>query len=223
MHPCTILKINPTRCTVLFSILISLLYMFPATMCPSSGEITISMRRWYLSLCMGGIWCDDWSETSTSTPDATHTEWQIPPSHRYSNFSWWWAHGCPKHVQKRNKYTKQNCAPSWIYLQASSPDRFSFEDGKLVLGQSSKQEKGFWILNIFFSSPGLKIRRAFLVQVRSVAVLIWTWMGALKEMPGHVLPCCRRLLIPVRQDREPTLSCLPQHTHTHTHTQHKQE
>ena len=25
--------------------------------------------------------------------------------------------GCPKHVQKKNKYTKQNCAPSWIYLQ----------------------------------------------------------------------------------------------------------
>jgi len=27
------------------------------------------------------------------------------------------ARGCPKHVEKRNKYTKQNCAPSWIYLQ----------------------------------------------------------------------------------------------------------
>ena len=38
-------------------------------------------------------------------------------SHRYSNFSWWWAHGRPKHVGKRDKYTKQNCAPSWIYLQ----------------------------------------------------------------------------------------------------------
>ena len=58
------------------------------------------------------------SETPTSRPDATHTEWQIPVSHRYNNFSWWWAHGCPKHVNKRNKYTKQNCAPSLIYLQA---------------------------------------------------------------------------------------------------------
>ena len=26
--------------------------MFRATMCPSSGEITISMRTWYLSLCI---------------------------------------------------------------------------------------------------------------------------------------------------------------------------
>jgi len=26
-------------------------------------------------------------------------------------------HSCPKHVQKINKYTKKNCAPSWLYLQ----------------------------------------------------------------------------------------------------------
>jgi len=25
-------------------------------MCPSSGEITVSMRHWYLSLCTGGVW-----------------------------------------------------------------------------------------------------------------------------------------------------------------------
>ena len=117
VHPCTILQINPTRCTILLSIFISLLYMFRATMCPSSGEITVSMRYWYLSLCMGGVCSAGWSETPTSRPDTTHTEWQIPVSHRYSNFSWWWAHGCPKHVEIRNKYTKQNCVPSWIYLQ----------------------------------------------------------------------------------------------------------
>ena len=38
-------------------------------------------------------------------------------SHRCSNFSWWWALSCPKHVEKRNKHTKKNCAPSWLYLQ----------------------------------------------------------------------------------------------------------
>ena len=37
-----------------------------------------------------------------------------------SNFSRWWAHVCPKHVEKKNKYTKQNCVPSWIYLQDCS-------------------------------------------------------------------------------------------------------
>jgi len=38
-------------------------------------------------------------------------------SNKYSYFSWWWAHSCPKHVEKRNKHTKKNCAPSWLYLQ----------------------------------------------------------------------------------------------------------
>jgi len=67
MHPCTVLQINPTRCTILLSIFISLLYMFRATMCPSSGEITLSMR-WYLSLCMGGVWSAGWSFNQTSRP-----------------------------------------------------------------------------------------------------------------------------------------------------------
>ena len=34
--------------------LFQLLYMFRTTMCPSSGELTLSMRHWYFSLCMGG-------------------------------------------------------------------------------------------------------------------------------------------------------------------------
>jgi len=59
----SILQINPTRCTILLSIFISLLYMFRATMCPSPGEITVSMRHWYLSLCRGGVWSSGWSET----------------------------------------------------------------------------------------------------------------------------------------------------------------
>ena len=29
-------------------------YMFRETMCPSSGELTVSMRHWYFSFCMGG-------------------------------------------------------------------------------------------------------------------------------------------------------------------------
>ena len=165
MHPCTILQINPTRCTVLLSIVISLLYMFRATMCPLSGEITLSMRHWCRSqwprglrrryaaarllrswvrippgawmfvLCeccvlSGRGFCDE----LITRPEESYRLWcvvvcdlekprewgghdprwvaapqpkkrvfvAIPVSHRYSNFSWWWAHGCPKHVEKRN-------------------------------------------------------------------------------------------------------------------------
>jgi U4/U6.U5 tri-snRNP-associated protein 1 len=42
-------------------------------------------------------------------------------SHKYSCFSWWWAHSRPKHVEKRNKHSEKNCAPSWLYLQENWP------------------------------------------------------------------------------------------------------
>ena len=61
VQPGTILQINPTRCTILLGMFISLLYMFRATMCPSSGEITVSVWHWYLSLCMGGVRSAGWS------------------------------------------------------------------------------------------------------------------------------------------------------------------
>jgi len=47
---------------------------------------------------------------------STHSD-KYEVSHRYSHFFWWWAHGRPKHVENRNKHTKKNCAPSWLYLQ----------------------------------------------------------------------------------------------------------
>jgi len=43
--------------------------------------------------------------------------YQYQVSHKYSCFSWWWAHSLPKHVEKRNERTKKNCAPTWLYLQ----------------------------------------------------------------------------------------------------------
>jgi len=103
VHLRTIWQINPTRCTILFNICI----YFPSL--HISGihvpiirrKIAVSMRHWYLSLCM----CDvaGRSFTRTSRPEANHTEWQIPVSYRYRKFSWWWTHGCPKLVEKRNK------------------------------------------------------------------------------------------------------------------------
>ena len=35
--------------------------------------------------------------------------------HMYGIFSWWWAHSCPKHVERSNKTYYENCAPSWFY------------------------------------------------------------------------------------------------------------
>jgi len=55
-----VFQINLTRCTILLSIFISLLYMFRATMCPSSEEIIVYMRQscvtlWVVSGLLFGV------------------------------------------------------------------------------------------------------------------------------------------------------------------------
>ena len=82
------------------SMFISFLYMFWASMCPSSGEITVFMWHLVFVTVCGRLVCRVEYQT------VIHTEWQIP-SAIYSYFSWWWAHSHPKHVEKRNKHTKK--------------------------------------------------------------------------------------------------------------------
>ena len=111
MHPCVISQIGPNRWKILLNVFISLLYVFRAFTYPSSGEnYCIYATLVFVTLYGWRMVC---------RPYATHTEWRIPVSHRYIIFSWWWARECPKYVlvQKRNKYIKQNCAPSWTYLR----------------------------------------------------------------------------------------------------------
>jgi len=106
--------------------------MFLATMCPSSGETTIFVT---LGTCYT-VWMTVWYAGCTIfvTLGTCYTVWMtvwyarctLHTSHPYgitstkcrknSCFSWWWAYSCPKHVDKRNKYTKKNCSPSWLYL-----------------------------------------------------------------------------------------------------------
>jgi len=54
--------------------------MFRATMCPSSGEPTVSMRHWQFSLCTGGClvcWLG-WDSSQPTDQTATRTEWKAP-------------------------------------------------------------------------------------------------------------------------------------------------
>jgi hypothetical protein len=50
-----ILEIEPAWCTVFLSTCISFFYMFRATMCPSSGEITVFMRPLVLVILYGWL------------------------------------------------------------------------------------------------------------------------------------------------------------------------
>ena len=113
-HEMFFLQISPTRCTIPLNTFIALLYMFRASMCPSSGEKL-------LYLCDTGICHSVWVATGLLVGVSLQPADQTPPiqSDKYQCridtviFSWWWAHGCPKHVEKWNTYIKQNCAPSW--------------------------------------------------------------------------------------------------------------
>ena len=44
--------------------------------------------------------------------------WHIPDA-VLIQFSWWWAHGCPKHVENRNKHTWKRTVRQAGYLQRS--------------------------------------------------------------------------------------------------------
>jgi len=98
--------ISPTGSTILFNIFISLLYMFRASMCPSSRENYCIYATLVFCHFLDGAWSAGWIETPKRV-----TKYQCRIDKAI--LSWWWAHGCPKHIEKRNKYIKQNCPPSW--------------------------------------------------------------------------------------------------------------
>ena len=133
------------------------LYMFRATMCPSSAETPVFMRHLVLVILYGwlsgmqGAPCipDSHPCRITSTKCRTgctlHTrqssiqnnKYQV--SYKYSCFSWWWAHSCPKHVEKRNKHTKKKlCTKLALFTRL-------YRDGR-----STEHKINFLIVNYGF-------------------------------------------------------------------------
>ena len=90
--------------------------MFQMTICQSSGETTVSMRHLEFVILCGWLSGMQGPQTLHTRQSYTQSD-KYHVSHRYSCFSWWWAHSHPKHVEKRYKHTKKNCTPSWLYLQ----------------------------------------------------------------------------------------------------------
>ena len=82
----------------------SLLYVFRASMRLYREKITVSVRHWYLSLCMDGVWSAEWIELIQPADQTPPT--QIDKYQRRIDiviFSWRWAHGRLKHIENRNK------------------------------------------------------------------------------------------------------------------------
>jgi hypothetical protein len=73
VHPCMILKIKSTWCAIFLSMFISFLYMFRATVCQSSGEITVHMVLVILYGQLSGM-----QGVNPAYQEVIHTELQIP-------------------------------------------------------------------------------------------------------------------------------------------------
>jgi hypothetical protein len=63
---------------------------------------------------MGWNWNQFYPILHTRRSSAQSDKYQV--SSWYSYFPWWWKHGCPKHVESRNKH-KRKTALGWFYLQ----------------------------------------------------------------------------------------------------------
>jgi hypothetical protein len=68
------------------------LYVFQASMCPSSEETTVFMG------------CEWLSGMHTRQSSTQNNKYEV--SHEHCCFSWWWAHSRPKHVEI-DKHTKK--------------------------------------------------------------------------------------------------------------------
>jgi len=51
-----------------------------------------------------------------------YTEWYKPGVALIQQFSWWWAHGCPKHVENINKYTRKKLCVMLVIYKDLKPD-----------------------------------------------------------------------------------------------------
>ena len=75
-------------------------------MCPSSGCVYATLGTCH-SVCDCLVCIPD-SHPYTVTSTKCRIDTAISPDNGHSH---------PKHVKKRNKYTKKNCALSWLSLQ----------------------------------------------------------------------------------------------------------
>jgi len=128
---------------------ISVLYMLRAAMCPSSGKLIVSVRhlvyvtlyRWPFGVHINPL--------NTELNPICHLLALLEAHHIlhisrirvkghiqndiyqmsywYNLLSWWWAHGCPNHVENRNKHTWKRIVHQVGYLKRLYRDARSTE------------------------------------------------------------------------------------------------
>ena len=88
-------------------IFISILYTFRATLCSSSGESIVSIQHLvYVTLCRWPSGMQVGKELPDLHTGRSRTQSDIYQMlYWYYWLSWWWAQGCSKRVENRNKYT----------------------------------------------------------------------------------------------------------------------
>ena len=77
---------------------------------------------WYMSLCVDDrlVCRSEWNSDLHTRRSSTQSDiYQV--LQWYNQFSWWWAHGCPKHVENRNKHLRKKLCIKFVYLQRSMP------------------------------------------------------------------------------------------------------
>jgi hypothetical protein len=106
----------PTWRTSLFYVFISILYMFRATPCSSSGESIVSIEPLvYVTLCRWPFRVQVRKELHTKRSPTQCDIYQ--KLYWYNWFSWWWARGCSKHAENWNKNIEKTCASSWSFTK----------------------------------------------------------------------------------------------------------
>jgi len=102
----------PTWRTILFYEFISILYIFRATSCSSSGESIVSVQhlvyvtlcRWPFPVQVGNFLSDLHTKRSPAQIDIYQRLYW------YNWFSWWLARGCSKQAENWNIYIEKKCA-----------------------------------------------------------------------------------------------------------------
>ena len=108
--------------------LFQLLYMFRATMRPSSGQLTASMRHWYFSLCNGGclVRCsrpDSYLSWSSRSRQVAVTVSLMPDTVIWTPDDGWGYH--LKHLERFAVMNKLCIAAScWIIIDTSLEENF---------------------------------------------------------------------------------------------------